>query len=106
MHLVDVTIVRFADAHQPGWIECELTDAHGRRHSFLEKIPVVTPEYLDAESIYPRKGEIACEVVSTGIDSEGRAVATIDTSRPCGIESKEGASEFVVLADALRKAEG
>ncbi|MDI1443615.1 hypothetical protein [Polyangium sp. 6x1] len=44
---VEVQIVRFADDAQPGWVECHLLDAHGRRWAFLEKVPVVTTARLD-----------------------------------------------------------
>ena len=102
---IPIKIIRFADESQPGWVECELSDASGRRHAFLEKIPVVTTEELWIESSYPRDGVVACEVVSTWLDKEGRLLAKIDTSRPWAIESKEGASEFVVCFNLLRTLE-
>jgi hypothetical protein len=102
MIAVPIKIVRFADESQPGWVECELSDATGRCHAFLEKIPVVTSEELWCDSPYPREGVIACEVVSTWTDEEGRALAKIDTSRPWAIESREGATQFVVRSEVLR----
>jgi hypothetical protein len=102
MIAVPIKIVRFADESQPGWVECEFSDATGRRHAFLEKIPVVTREELRRDSAYPRDGIVACEVVTTWIDQEGRSLTKIDTSRPWGVESKEGLAEFVVLSATLR----
>jgi hypothetical protein len=102
MTAVAITIVRFADESQPGWVECELSDAAGRCHTFLEKIPVVSREELWRESGYPRDGVIACEVVSTWVDAAGRSLAKIDTSHPWSIESKDGATEFVVCSESLR----
>ncbi len=102
MIAVAIKIVRFADESQPGWVECELSDAAGHRHGFLEKIPVVSREELWRESGYPRDGVIACEVVSKWVDEGGRSLAKIDTSRPWSIESKEGVTEFVVRSESLR----
>jgi hypothetical protein len=32
MHNLAVQIVRFVDSDFPGWVECELVDAAGKRH--------------------------------------------------------------------------
>lgn len=102
MTAVTIKIVRFADESQPGWVECELSDATGRRHAFLEKIPVVSREELRRESDYPCDGVIACKVVSTWIDAGGHSLTKIDTSHPWSIESKDGVTEFVVRSESLR----
>jgi len=44
---LQVKIIRFVDAAQPGWVECELQDAHGHRHVFVDKIPIFTESTLD-----------------------------------------------------------
>ena len=102
MTAVAIKIVRFADESQPGWVECELSDAAGQRHAFHEKIPVVSREDLRCESSYPRDGVIACKVVSAWVDERGRSLAKIDTSHPWGVESKDGVTEFVAGAESLR----
>ncbi len=51
---LEVQIVEFVDDHQPGTVKCEFADAHGQVHKLLEKVPVVSLEMLDANSIYPR----------------------------------------------------
>jgi hypothetical protein len=43
---VRVEIVRYTDDHQPGFVECHLSDVAGRVWSFEEKVPVVTVEDL------------------------------------------------------------
>ncbi|MDI1477940.1 hypothetical protein [Polyangium sp. y55x31] len=93
---VRVQIVRFADESQPGWVECHLVDAHGRRWSFLEKVPVVTLALLDEQSEYPQPGIIGCEVV-------GRrgGIARIDTAQLWAIESTEGETQFDVPESLL-----
>jgi hypothetical protein len=93
---VQVEIVRYVADSQPGWVECCLIDVHGRRWSFVEKVPIVTQAALGASSTYPQPGVIACEVV-------GRAggVASIDTANPWGIKSLEGETRFEVPEGSL-----
>jgi hypothetical protein len=61
---VRVEISRYADAAQPGWVECRLVDAFGHEHVFVEKVPAVTEAHLDAASGFPQAGFIACIVVA------------------------------------------
>lgn len=96
-----VTIERFTDEAQPGWVECRFSDAVGRSHIFEEKVPVVTQENLDATSPYPRSGIIACQVVGTRVTSEGREVIIVDTLQPWGIESNAGQTRFEVLREQV-----
>ena len=97
-----VTIVRYiGDEPQPGIVECELEDAHGRRWSFVEKTALVSAEPLDANTSYPRKGVIAAEVVQRTVDATGRETIRVDTERPWHVESVDGVTQFEVLAESL-----
>lgn len=97
-----VRIVRYlGDAPQPGIVAAEFTDAAGRRHTLVDKVPIFCGAELDAASAYPCEGGAACEVLARWEDAHGRALARISTVRPDGIESVEGLSEFVVLAPQL-----
>ena len=98
---VSVEISRFIDDHQPGFVECRFLDACGELHTFTEKGPVVSTQNLSASSQYPCPGNIACEVVSEFMDSEGRSLVRIDTERPFSIESTSGETKFVVLSSQL-----
>lgn len=98
---VRVTICRYMDGSQPGWVECRLVDGHGQEWSFVEKAPVVTAEGLDAGSPYPREGVIACEVIERRLDAGGREVAIIDTERPWGIEATSGQTRFEVRPEQI-----
>lgn len=93
---VPVEIVRWVDDCQPGIVECVLVDVHGHRWRFIEKLPIVTVADLDASSSYPQSGSIACQVVE--IRGE---VARIDTTKPWGVESVDGVSQFEVLEETL-----
>src|SRR5437762_2599635 len=98
---VRVEIRRFVDGRQPGWVECAFTDAHGREWLFVEKVPVVTTEELDAASGYPRPGVIACEVIARRDGEDEQTLVTVDTVRPWGIEATTGQTRFEVRADQL-----
>ena len=101
MLAVRVTIFRYADAAQPGWVECRLVDALGYEHVFVEKVPVVTTAHLDAASSFPEEGFIACIDVGRNERDDGRQFVRIDTQTPWGIESTAGKCQFDVLSEQL-----
>jgi hypothetical protein len=63
---VAVTITRYTDSHQPGWVEGYLTDVDGKQWWFPEVKWVDVADsnrvYLDADTIYPVLGEAVCQV--------------------------------------------
>jgi hypothetical protein len=101
---LSVRILRFTDPHQPGFVECELIDADGYRHSFEDKVPVFTAERLDAASEYPRPGSIRCEIMERWTSADGRDLVRVSTARPDSVDSQDGLSEFVVLPKQLEPA--
>lgn len=101
MLAIKVTIERFTQEWQPGWVECSLVDAAGKSHVFEEKAPVVSVENLDAASVYPRPGIIGCEVIGARVGPDGRELVTVDTEQPWGIESKAGETRFEILREQL-----
>ena len=75
MPSIPIEIVRYTDADVPGFVECRLMDVYGRVWTFEEKVPIVSAEYLGADSQYPRPSSIECtilrrdgEIVRIGID--------------------------------------
>jgi hypothetical protein len=40
MPRIQVSIIRFVDAHQPGFVEAEFADADGTNHTLVDKVPV------------------------------------------------------------------
>jgi hypothetical protein len=97
-----VDIVRFvSDEPQPGVVACEVWDAKGRKHAFIDKVPGFTAEVLDASSGYPQRGGIRCKKMATWRDENGRDVVRISTEFPDHIESSEGVLEFDVFANQL-----
>lgn len=101
MRFISVQITAFVDDHQPGFVECSLSDAQGQVHTFIEKAPVVSRESLWSDSDYPRPGFIACELQTEWTDDAERTLATVSTELPWGIESTEGLQQFVLLRSQL-----
>jgi hypothetical protein len=101
MPAVAVRITRFVDDHQPGFVECQLVDAAGDSHFFVEKAPVVTTQVLLSNSSYPCPGAIDCQVLAQWQDANGVGLYRIDTSKPWGIESNDGITEFVVTGSQM-----
>lgn len=99
---VKVSITRYvSDEPQPGIVECEFYDAHGRRWNFMDKTAIFSAEYLNAHTNYPQPGVIACEVVSRWQDAEGREIVLVDTDRPWDVESVDASTRFEVLPSSL-----
>jgi hypothetical protein len=99
---VRVAITRYvSDEPQPGLVECELADVHGRCWTFVEKTAIVSAESLDSRTPYPQPGTIACEILSRRQDDAGREIVRIDTERPWGVESVDGRAQFEVGAEQL-----
>jgi hypothetical protein len=94
-------ITDLVDAHFPGWVECVLLDAEGKRHVFVEKVPVVTSEDLSSGSSCPRTCSIRCRIDAEWTDAAGRVLVRVDTETPWGIRSTEDACLFVVLKSQL-----
>ncbi len=98
---IKVRITKFIDDSQPGWVECEFTDAFGKLHVFNEKVPIVTAEFLDKDSIYPQDGIIGCEIVERKKTDGGEEIVKIDTNKYSLLESMNGETVFKVLQKQL-----
>jgi hypothetical protein len=96
VHTLTVVVVRFVDGSFPGWVECELLDAGGRLHRFVDKVPMLMTGEYDADSIYPATDRLRCEILERYRDESGRDLVRISTARPDAIESTLGVTEFTV----------
>jgi hypothetical protein len=96
MPQLKVTITRFVDEGFPGFVECTFVDAQGETHCVIEKVPVITTDYLWTGSEYPREGRIACTVVARFVGAAGERLVRVDTELPYHIESERGETVFEV----------
>lgn len=98
---IKIKITKFISDDQPGFVECMFYDALNKKHIVQEKIPVITEKYLDVNSNYPQDGVIACEIVNESGVLNGIKIVTVDTSRPWGVETIDGLSQFDILEEQL-----
>jgi hypothetical protein len=95
---LQVEIVRFVEEHQPNIVEAKVFDSQGHCHTFVDKSAIFTTDWsLDATSKYPQPGVIRCQVLARWQVPAGPDVVRVITE----IESTEGVSEFVVLANQI-----
>ena len=97
-----VQIDRFVDEHQPGFVECSLVDASGKKHTFIEKSPIVSTEHLFFASEYPKPGLIACQVEQEFLGATGENLVQVNTNLPWHVESVVGETQFVVLKNQVQ----
>jgi len=80
--------VRYVEAYQPGIVECQFSDAEGKLHSIICKMPCVTDADLWWDSEYPQPGDMECVV--RGLPVQGAVRVTLSE------ETTDGRSEFIV----------
>jgi hypothetical protein len=100
MTFLRVEIIRYVEAYQPGIVACAFSDAEGTRHTFIEKLPLVTAQDLWWDSTYPQPGSAECAGVEYFQDATGRRVARI-TLDFCESLDSPPVSSFVVLESQL-----
>lgn len=92
-----VKITEYVDDSQPGWVRCIFTDSYGVEWSVIDKVPILTDEYLDEKSDYPQNGIIGCVIV----EEKDIDIVKIDTSRPIFIDAENGEHEFYIFKNQL-----
>jgi hypothetical protein len=93
---LQIQIVRFVDQGFPGFVAGEFLDAHGKRHTVIDKIPVIGTPELWKDSHYPQPSSIQCEIVETPDELADRGQVRVNIDRPWGLETTDGSTEFVV----------
>ncbi len=101
MFAIKIKITKFISDDQPGFVECEFIDAYHKLHFVQDKVPIVTEKYLDANSEYPQDGLIACEIVKKWKDTNGQKIFTVNTSKPWGVDTVDGLTEFDIFEEQL-----
>jgi hypothetical protein len=85
-----VTITKITDElTYPMWAEAELTDRHGNKHVFKDKLPIFACD--DTDKTCPREGVVRCF-----IKEEHDSYYVIDTRFPDDVESENGETLFEV----------
>lgn len=101
MPCLRVEIVAFVDEYQPGIVRCTFVDAEGKRHTFIEKVPVVTAQNLWSDSDYPQKGTVPCDSVQRSNDATGRRLACVTIDVCDSMDLPRHSAQYVVLESQL-----
>jgi hypothetical protein len=102
---IKIQIVKFISDDQSGFVECRFYDAMNKEHIVQDKVPIVTDKLLDANSAYPQDGIIACEIVNERKNTDEKIIVTVDTSRPWGVDTIEGITQFDLFEEQLTELE-
>jgi hypothetical protein len=101
MTCLRVDIVGFADESFPGFVQCAFADANGNRHTFIEKVPVVTAQELWSDSTYPQPGMVPCEREESLQGGAGRGLARVSIGVVDSMDSPRYSVQFIVLESQL-----
>ena len=96
-----IDIIGFAGEYFPGFVHCAFADANGKRHTFIEKIPIVTTLMLWSDSSYPQPGMVPCDTVEVLQDESQRSLALVSISVKGSMDSPYDSAQFVVLESQL-----
>ncbi len=96
-----VKITEFADNSQPGFVNCTFTDAFGKEYKIFEKVPVITDEYLDENSAYPRNGIVSCIILDQNPDKTNTDIVKINIAEPLHISTVNDEAIFFVSKNQL-----
>jgi hypothetical protein len=64
MKYLEVDIIEYIQNDFPGWVRCKFIDSVGKEHYFNDKIPVVSVENINEETILPKKGFIRGKIIN------------------------------------------
>lgn len=96
-----IKIIEFADDNQPGFVNCTFTDAFGQEYKIFEKVPVVTDEYLNESSDYPKEGIISCVILDQNLNEVGVDIVKINITEPLKVSTVDDQTVFFVLRSQL-----
>ena len=99
MEFLSVQIVRYVSDDFPGWVASEFEDTEGRRHTIVDKVPIVTTKDLLVAGEYPQSGLVRCKILQRWQDAVGRELVRI--SLEPGVNSTEELSEFIVFPEQI-----
>jgi hypothetical protein len=89
----------------PAFVRCRFYDARGVEHVIHEKMPIVTPQNISANGVFPQNGIIRCILQKERTDDKGRKILTVSTELPDHVETVNGLFVFDLLEDQFAGSE-
>ena len=94
---ISVTGYKESDSF-PGFVNFEFLDFSGNNCQFEEKAPVITTLSISKTDNYPIQLTLPCIIIEK-FKSENAVI--IDTSKPYGVESTDGKTQFKVSNEII-----
>ena len=101
MTCLRIDIIGFVDESFPGFVRCAFADANGNRHTFIEKIPVVTTDDFWSDSVYPQQGTVPCEKVESLNGGTDRGLVRVTIGIGDSTDSPGYSEQFIVRESQL-----
>jgi hypothetical protein len=98
MEYLEVDIIEYTQSNFPGWVLCKVIDSTGQIHYFEEKVPIVSIENINKDTILPQKGYVRGKIIN-----RNNGIICFSTLKPDGVETKEGVSIFYVYENQIIK---
>jgi hypothetical protein len=92
--IIRARATRWEDDAFPGWIEVTLTDAAGREHRMVDKVPIFTTLDIRSDSAFPTELWIAADTTNV--------VGDVVTATLKAVETDDGQHVVVVRSTDVR----
>jgi hypothetical protein len=93
--LARAKVMRWVDDSFPGWIEVVVTDATGRNHHIVDKVPVLTTLDVAPDTTLP--DELWIDVDAAPVDKD-RVVAKLKY-----VDTRDGLNELILSVVDVRQ---
>ena len=88
---IDVIAISYIP-DQPGFVKCQFSDAFGAERTIVEKVPVITLDNIDGETILPKRLKLSGTVRKTEYETNEIVNFTPDHN----IEDVDGNVAFMI----------
>ena len=92
-------IALIEDGTYPDLVRCSFHDALGNEWFITEKLPVISRQNIDHNSILPIEASLSCTIIQRNDDDND--LVTINTDKPWGICAEGGETIFEVNENQL-----
>ena len=98
MEYLEIEIIEYTDDAFPGWVKCKFIDIAGKTHYIYEKVPVVSLENINSNTLFPIKGSIRGKIIDKNNDS-----VCFSSLEPDNISTSDGEDTFFVSEKQIHK---
>jgi hypothetical protein len=96
MMFLVVDIIEYTYDDFPGFVHCKFIDVYGKEWNIHEKVPVVSTENITKNTILPKIGYVAGEILN-----EENGIVYFSTEKPYFIETEDGENKFYLFNNQI-----